>query len=599
MVHAPPLSACLSLNSMFSTQVMKELARKRSFVAADFQPDSFAEIEPYYKTLLATEWPQEDAEHVFASWLANRSELESCLDEHQAWLYVALSCDTENSSKRQAYDYFIQEIYPRIAPLDDALNRKMLSYPGLNDYHEPGFERLLRSVRNSLELYREENIPLQTELKGLESQYAARTGSLCIVYEGHEYTLPQAQKFLKSPDGRQRETVYRLIMEARAGISEDLQTLMDRMLELRHKVALQAGFENYLDYRFRELQRFEYGVSECLSFHTAVRDYIVPLKEHLDRHQAQINGLDHLRPWDLKAIPAGLKPLKPFDKAADLIQKSIAAFNQLDPFFGECLATMDRLGRFDLESRKGKAPGGYNYPMMESGAPFVFMNATGSMEDLETMMHEGGHAVHSFLVHPLRLNVYRQTPSETAELASMSMELLSMKAYAHFFDRDEDLQRACLEQIRRAVGVLPWIACIDAFQHWLYTHPGHSRDQRRDTWHRLMQEYHSSIVDWTGLEEWMEFQWQGQLHLFEMPFYYIEYGFAQIGALGVWRNSTTDSALALAAYRKALALGNTVSIREVYQTAGVPFDPDETYLQDLTAWTLNQMQDYENHLHRP
>jgi oligoendopeptidase F len=579
--------------------VMKELARKRSFIAADFHPNSFEEIEPYYRALLNTEWPNESGETVFANWLASRSELESCLDEHQAWLYVALSCDTENSDKRRAYDFFIQEIYPRIAPLDDALNRKMLSYPGLNTYHEQGFERLLRSVQNSLELYREENIPLITELKGLESQYAARTGSLCIVYQDQEYTLPQAQKFLKSHDGSQREAVYRLIMEARAGISEDLQTLMDRMLDLRHRVALHAGFDNYRDYRFRELQRFEYGVPECLSFHKAVREFMVPLKEHLDRNQAQINGLDRLRPWDFKALPAGLKPLKPFEKAADLIQKSIAAFDQLDPSFGECLATMERMGRFDLESRKGKAPGGYNYPMMESGAPFVFMNATGSMEDLETMMHEGGHAVHSFLVHPLRLNVYRQTPSETAELASMSMELLSMKAYAHFFDQEEDLQRACLEQIRRAVGVLPWIACIDAFQHWLYTHPGHSRDQRRETWNRLMQEYHSAVVDWSGLEEWMDYQWQSQLHLFEMPFYYIEYGFAQIGALGVWRNSTADSSSALAAYRDALALGNTVSIREVYSTAGVPFDPDEPYLQALTSWTLNQMQYHENHLHRP
>ncbi|MFM8837170.1 MAG: M3 family oligoendopeptidase [Bacteroidota bacterium] len=577
---------------------MQDLIRQRSFVSDDFRPSSFEVIEPYYAALLNAVWPSEDPDSFFGAWLANRSELESCLDEHQAWLYVALSCDTENADKRAAYDFFVQEIYPQIAPLDDALNRKMLSYPGLNAYQEPGFDRLLRSVQNALELYREENIPLQTELKGLESQYAALTGSLCIHYDGQEYTLPQAQKFLKSHDRSQREVVYRLIMEQRAGISEKLQALMDRMLELRHQVALNAGFTNYRDYRFRELQRFEYGVEECLSFHRLVRDYLVPLKEHLDRQQAQINGLDQLRPWDIKALPAGIPPLKPFEGASDLIQKSMAAFGELHPFFGDCLATMERMGRFDLDSRKGKAPGGYNYPMMESGAPFVFMNATGSMEDLETMMHEGGHAVHSFLVHPLRLNVFRQTPSETAELASMSMELLSMKAYHHFFDREEDRHRACLEQIQRAVGVLPWIACIDAFQHWLYTHPGHNRAERRQAWQNLMHDYHSSVVDWQGLDDWMDFAWQGQLHLFEMPFYYIEYGFAQIGALGVWRNSASNAAMALAAYRDALALGNTVSIQEVYRTAGVPFDPEDAYLKDLTTWTLTQMQYHENHLHR-
>jgi oligoendopeptidase F len=453
-------------------------------------------------------------------------------------------------------------------------------------------------VRNARELYREVNIPLQTELKGLESQYGAKTGSLTIVYGGQEYTLPQAQNLLKSPDRTQREAVYRLIMDARAKISEDLQDLMDRMLELRHRLALNAGFANYRDYRFQELNRFEYGVEECETFHQSVRDSFMPLKEHIDHNKALINGLDRLRPWDLKALPAGLKPLHPFEGQKDLIQKSIAAFQQLDPFFGECLSTMDRLGRFDLESRKGKAPGGYNYPMMESGAPFVFMNATGSMEDLETMMHEGGHAVHSFLVHPLRLNVYRQTPSETAELASMSMELLSMAAYPHFFGNDEDKHGACHEQIQRALGVLPWIACIDAFQHWMYTHPGHSRNERSHAWKELLQQYTSPVVDWRGLEEWLDYQWQGQLHLFEMPFYYIEYGFAQIGALGVWRNSTTDPAKGLTAYREALALGNTVSINEVYRQAGVPFDADHAYLEELANWTLNKMQHHENHLHR-
>jgi oligoendopeptidase F len=453
-------------------------------------------------------------------------------------------------------------------------------------------------VRNARALYREENIPLQTELKGLESQYGAKTGSLSIVYNGQEYTLPQAQNLLKSPDRSQREAVYRLIMEARAGIGEDLQGLMDRMLDLRHRVAINAGFANYRDYRFRELNRFEYGVEECETFHQSVRDSFMPLKEHIDHNKALINGLDRLRPWDLKALPAGQKPLHPFEGQKDLIQKSIAAFQQLDPFFGECLSTMDRMGRFDLESRKGKAPGGYNYPMMESGAPFVFMNATGSMEDLETMMHEGGHAVHSFLVHPLRLNVYRQTHSETAELASMSMELLSMVAYPHFFGNPEDLHRASYEQIQRALGVLPWIACIDAFQHWMYTHPGHTRNERSHAWKELLQQYTSPIVDWSGLDEWLDYQWQGQLHLFEMPFYYIEYGFAQIGALGVWRNCTSDPLRGLAAYREALALGNTVSINDVYHQAGVPFEANHSYVEELANWTLNKMQYHENHLHR-
>ena len=362
------------------------------------------------------------------------------------------------------------------------------------------------------------------------------------------------------------------------------------MLELRHRLALNAGFANYRDYRFQELNRFEYGVEECETFHQSVRDSFMPLKEHIDHNKALINGLDRLRPWDLKALPAGQKPLHPFEGQKDLIQKSIAAFQQLDPFFGECLSTMDRLGRFDLESRKGKAPGGYNYPMMESGAPFVFMNATGSMEDLETMMHEGGHAVHSFLVHPLRLNVYRQTPSETAELASMSMELLSMAAYPHFFGNDEDKHRACHEQIQRALGVLPWIACIDAFQHWMYTHPGHSRNERSHAWKELLQQYTSPIVDWSGLDEWLDYQWQGQLHLFEMPFYYIEYGIAQLGAIGMWMQYQKNPTQALENYMNALALGGTKTLPELYQTAGLEFNFSPEYVKNLMEFTNQELE---------
>ncbi len=560
---------------------MIPLPKVRNFVPADLAIRTWDDVKPYFDQLLAS--PVADAA-ALTRWLMQRSELEAVLDEDLAWRYIRMTCDTTSEAKREAYTLFISAIFPQMAPYDDQLNRKLLESPALPELQDPAFLLYKKRVEGAIRLYRAENIPLQAEQKKLESDYGAIVGAMTIEHAGQEYTLPQAAQLLKSPDRALREQVWRLVSARRAQDEAPLQELFSKLVALRHQIATNAGFESYTAYRFVELGRFDYTAQDCMDFHETIRALVVPLKARFDAERAAGLGLEQLRPWDVKAEPAGQQALKPFVDEPDLIEKSITAFANIDPFFGDCLYSMQQMGHFDLSSRKGKSPGGYNYPLMESGAPFIFMNAAGSMEDLETMMHEGGHAVHSFLTKDLALSAYKALPSETAELASMSMELLSMDQYPLFFASEAEQRRARYEQIQRAITVLPWIATIDAFQHWIYAHPNHSVAERVAKWQELFTAFGSPEVDWTGLEHRMNLQWQGQLHLFEVPFYYIEYGFAQLGALGVWKNHASDPQAALEAYKAALSLGNTRSIPEVYAAAGVKFDFSKAYLKDLLAF---------------
>jgi oligoendopeptidase F len=552
--------------------------RRRRFLPVDWRLNQWGDAAPYFERLALMPLNEPDELDEF---LQHRSELESALDEDLAWRYIRMTRDTDDAQKRDAYDFFIASVYPPMAPWSDRLNRKMADCALLQAPSDPGLRLYMQRIRADIRLYRDTNIPLLTELKQLESRYGALAGAMCIEHDGRELTLPQAAVLLKSPDRSLRERIWRRIWDRRGADEATLDDLMDRMLALRHRIALGADFESYIPYRFLELGRFDYGADACMAFHEAIHTEVLPLCDRLLAERADRLGLDRLRPWDTRAEPAEHLALTPFDSEESLIERSIRAFEGIDPYFGECLQTMRDMGHFDLYSRKGKAPGGYNYPLMETGAPFIFMNAAGTMEDLETMMHEGGHAVHSFLTADLPLGAYRQLPSETAELASMSMELLAMQSYPVFFDRPGDVQRARLEQLQRCLTVLPWIAAIDAFQHWMYSHPGHSRGERVARWMEIAGRFEGGAVDWSGLDRAHAIQWQSQLHLFEVPFYYIEYGFAQLGALGVWKRSLEEGVTALADYRAALALGQTRPVRSVYARAGVEFGAEPERIRSL------------------
>ena len=558
----------------------------RNFVPADFVLTDWAVLEPYFKNLSARDIESKSA---LEKWLQDQSELEAVINEDASWRQIKMTSDTENKVLEDNYNYFCLQIQPHIQPYSDALNKKLVNSAFLNTLDQEKYFTYLRNIRKSIELFREENIPLQAEMSVLQQQFGQITGAMMVAVNGEEYTLQQAARFLENPDRSLREEVYKKIQDRRLQDKPNLDELYDKLIELRNKEAQNAGFENYRDYRFKELGRFDYTKEDCFKFHDAVKQYVLPLVNEIYKKKKDKLGLADLRPWDMDAEPAGGTPLRPFKTSEELLQKSIDCFTRLQPFFGECLQKMQQLQHLDLESRKGKAPGGYNCPLAESGAPFIFMNAAGQMNDVTTMVHEGGHAVHSFLAHPLSLSGFKEYPMEIAEVASMAMELFSMDYWESFFDNDTDLQKAKEHQLERVITIFPWIAIIDKFQHWVYEHPVHTHQERTQAWVATLKEFQDDVVDYSGLDTYRNNAWQRQLHLFEVPFYYIEYGIAQLGAIGMWMQFKKDKQAALDNYCNALALGGTKTLPELYKTAGIEFDFSPEKIKVLMDFVKDEM----------
>lgn len=522
-------------------------------------------------------------------WLKDRSELEAVLEEDFAWRYIRMTCDTTNEKHQQDFEYFATQIEPQLADWTNTLNEKFLSTPFIEELDKEKYGIYTRSLKNQFEIFRKENIPLFTTLQLEQQKYGTIAGAMSIHYKGKEYTLEQAANFIKNPDRTVRKEVYELIQSRRLDDKKTLDDLFSKLIQLRHQVALNAGFDNFRDYMFKALGRFDYTAEDCYHFHEAIEKELVPLFKEFAKTRAEQLQVTTLKPYDAEVDPSGKEALKPFDGGQDLLDKSIACFHKIHPYFGEKLATMKEHQLIDLESRAGKAPGGYNYPLAESGAPFIFMNAANAMRDLTTMVHEGGHAVHTFLSNSLELNDFKRVPSEVAEVASMSMELISMDAWDVFFSKTDDLIRAKEEQLKDSLKTLPWVATIDAFQHWIYTHPEHSIEERSAAWENCFNRFGANFVNWEGYEDFKLNLWQKQLHLFEVPFYYIEYAIAQLAAIAIYKNFKENPQKAIKQYMDALELGYTKSIPEIYKTAGIKFDFSTAYIHSLVEFMKEEL----------
>ena len=523
-------------------------------------------------------------------WLKDRSELEAALEEDFAWRYIKMSCDTANEELVKNFQYFAEEIEPKISPLSNALNKKFVESPFMDDLDKEKFFVYSRAIKKALKIYREENIELFTQLQVKQQKYQGITGAMSVEINGQEYTLEQASIFIKDLNREVRENAWKTIQQRRLIDKDDLNMLFDELIQLRNQVALNAGFENYRDYMFQALGRFDYTPQDCYDFANAIEKEIVPiLKEQAEKRREAL-GLDVLKPWDLEVSVSGKAALKPFNNGEELIDKSIACFNAIDEKLGVKLAAMKANNLFDVESRKGKAPGGYNYPLAETGAPFIFMNSANSLRDLTTMVHEGGHAIHTFLTANLELNDFKHCPSEVAELASMSMELISMDNWDVYFDNEEDLIRAKKEQLADVLKTLPWVAVIDQFQHWIYTNPDHTAADREETFKQIYNRFGAGFANWDDLQQQFGNGWQKQLHLFEVPFYYIEYAIAQLGAIAVWKNYKENPGQALDQYMAALSLGYTKPINEIYETAGIKFDFSADYVKELAQFVKGELE---------
>jgi oligoendopeptidase F len=535
-----------------------------------FAKASWDDVAPYFDDLAARPLDPSTIE----AWLAEWSRLEELVTEAASRAMIAYTIDTSDREKEADHLRFSTEVLPKMEERSVDLARRLVE----SGHSTPELATTLARFRTQIEIFRDENVPIFAELEEHSARYQRITGSIMVKWEGVELPLPHLQPYLKSPDRAVRERAFRAASLPYIERRDELATLFDRMYQLRMRAARNAGFADFRDYIFPAKFRFDYTPADCERFHEAIEQTATPAVERVMEARRKRLGLDVLRPWDLAVDPYREKPLRPFTDASELVGKAQPVFERIDPLLGREFQTMIDEGLLDLESRKGKAPGGYCETLHFSGRPFIFMNAVGLVEDVMTLLHEAGHAFHAFAAHRLPLIWQRHPGSEAAELASMSMELLAtphLTQPAGYFTA-QDARSAWLEHLEDILLSLVHIASVDAFQTWIYTSgQGDNADARDAAWLRIRSRFERG-VDWSGLQQERVARWHRQLHIFMYPFYYIEYGIAQLGAVQVWRNSLEDPVRAVARYREALSLGAVQTLPEIYRTAGarLTFDVD-------------------------
>ena len=564
--------------------------KPRRFVPEQIDLGDWTQIAPLFDALESRASECKTAAGL-EQWLINWSELSAALDEESSKRYIAMTCHTDNADAEKAYLHFVEKIEPQLKLRQFALEKIYLDRRGeVRESHNTSNGRYFvfdRDVKNHIELFRSENIPLETEEAKLSQQYQKLSGSLTVIFRGQERTLVQMGRYLEEPDRALRKEAWELVANRRLQEADKFEEIFDKQLKLRQQIAKNAGFDNYRDYAFRRLGRFDYAAEDCAKFHEAVEKEIMPIVRELQADRRQKLQVERLRPWDLAVDPLNRPPLKPFEQVDQMVSRTQSIFNHLDRDLAGGFQRMQNLRLLDLANRKGKAPGGYQSTLAESRVPFIFMNAVGLQRDVETILHEAGHAFHALATQEEDLYAYRSAPIEFCEVASMSMELLGNQFLEEFYS-GSDANRARRTHLEGIIGIFPWIATVDAFQHWIYTHPGHTRAARAVAWLELMDRF-GGDVDWSGYDKSRAYLWHRQLHIFIHPFYYIEYGIAQLGALQVWANSKRDKSQALNDYKSSLALGGSRPLPELFKAAGSAFDFSAKTIKPLVELTRAEL----------
>ena len=538
------------------------------FVPADIDATKWETLQPYYQKLLEREFK---CSGCIKQFLLDRSELDASAEEAGSDLYIAMTCNTEDESAKAAFLSFIDNVEPELKKIGFELNKKVVQSKFVDDLDTERYGVLIRNWSADVELFRDENVPLQTQDTKLGQNYAELCGAMMVNFDGEDKTMPQMGIYQQDQDRSVRELAWCAVAKRRLQDRDAIDGIFDKMVQNRNETATNAGFDNYMEYMFAVKHRFDYTPSDCVAFHDAIEQKCMPIVRKLAEERKAALGTDTLRPWDLAVDPHGLAPLKPFDTADELIEKTSKLFHRMGEDLGAMFDTMRDGGySLDLASRKGKAPGGYQASRDRKRKPFIFMNAAGLPRDLDTMVHEAGHAFHYMLCRHDDLVWYRSAPLEFAEVASMSMESLSYPFLDEFYTEAE-CKRAIRKHLESIVSTLPWVATIDAFQHWIYLNPEHTREERTAMWLELGMRFGGGI-DWSGLEAEQEAVWHRQLHPFEVPFYYVEYGIAQLGALQMWLQYRKDPKTALDAYKEGLTIGASKPLPTLFETAGLKFD---------------------------
>ena len=552
--------------------------RPRTFVPQNLDLGDWPQIAPLFDQLEVRAAQARSASEL-ERWLLDWSELNAALDEEASRRYIAMTCHTDNADAEKAYLHFVEHVEPQLKPRQFALEKIYVAHPQRGNLPMTRFEMFNRDVKNHVELFRPENVALETEEAKLCQQYQKLIGAQTVSFRGEEKTLVQMGRYLEEPDRALRQEAWELVAKRRLLDVEKCEEIFDALIQLRTQIAKNAGFENYRDYAFRQKCRFDYTPEDCVQFHDAVEKEIVPTVREIQNERKRQLKLEKLRPWDLAVDPQNRAPLKPFAEVGEMVSRTQKIFNHLDAELAAGFQQMQDLKLLDLANRKGKAPGGYQSTLSEARVPFIFMNAIGLQRDVETILHEAGHAFHAQATRDEDLYAYRGAPIEFCEVASMAMELLGNEFLEEFYPTAE-ANRARKTHLEGIIGFFPWMATVDAFQHWIYTHAGHTRTERKTAYLQLMDRF-GGDVDFSGCEAARAYSWQRQLHIFIHPFYYVEYGIAQLGALQVWANSRRDKVKALNDYKKSLALGGSRPLPELFSAAGCKFQFDAATIKPL------------------
>ncbi len=545
----------------------------------DINPADPDQLEAAYQKLL--DRPLDSVE-ALQQWLLECSALGAVVDEHGSRLYIQRTCHTDDEDIERRFLEHLEQVEPRLKPLLFAMQKKYVECPHRRELPAEDFAVLDRTWETDVALFRPENVPLEIELAKLSAEYDKICGAMTVEFDGKTRTLPQLRRYLEQPERGTREKAWRAEKQRRLADAETIETLYEKQLALRQQVARQADCDGYRDFVWKQYHRFDYTPDDCIEFAESVASSCLPWVGKLFARKAEQLGVDQLRPWDLEVDSTGQGPLEPFpaDDVETFVAKTQRVLAAVDASLGEQFTRLKIGTHLDLDSRLGKQPGGYQAPLEATGEPFIFMNAAGAQDDVITLLHEAGHAFHFMAAAADPLIFRRHAPTEFCEVASMSMELLAAPHFELLYDDPADAVRARRELFERCLTLLPWIVSIDQFQHWIYSHPGHSVAERHAKWTEIYTRF-AGPVDFTGLDREVALHWQHKIHLFAYPFYYVEYGIAQLGALQVWQRAQQDAASAVADYRRALALAGRAPLPELFAAAGIRFDFSEATIRPL------------------
>ena len=546
-----------------------------SFVPKDLDGSSWESIEPFMNDLRDRKL---SCSNCLEAFIADRSSLSEVISEARARLYIDMTCHTDDEEIQKSWMQFVENVQPKLSEYSDILNRRLVEHEALDELPER-FGILVKGIKTDIAIFREENIPLSTQATKLVTEYNEICGAQMVEFDGEQKTFAQMAIYFENTDRKIREDAWKAVSERRFEDNERVSEIYDELIQIRHKMATNAGFEGFQQYMFASMHRFDYSIEDCLEFHESIETVCQPLRHRTDGERMRDLGVDSLRPWDMGVDVKGRPPLQPFNDVQEMVDGCSRIFHNMSEELGNYFDQLDANDCLDLDSRKGKAPGGYQYYLQKSRLPFIFMNAAGTQRNIETMIHEAGHAFHSFYSGHLDLIHERDSPIEFAEVASMSMELLTHPHWEEFYD-NKDADRARRKHLEDIISFMPWMATIDAFQHWVYANPNHSREERAEKWLELGERF-GPKVDMTGFEDIHKVSWQRQGHLFGVPFYYVEYGIAQLGALQMWKYHRRDTQDALDRYKAGLSLGYTRGLTELFQASGLELSFSESYVGEL------------------